>query len=51
MAQHCCLDAVGCLPAPPTKANRDACDLLESQIFAYAAGSAVVVVEVSLLDS
>lgn len=40
------LEWAGHLPAPATKANRGAADLLEGQLFAYGVGSAVGVVEV-----
>lgn len=43
--QACC-DVAGALPAAATRANRGSCDLLEGQLFAYGAGTMVVVVEV-----
>jgi hypothetical protein len=41
------MDVVGLLPAPPTKANRGASDVLEGQLFAYAVGAAITVIDVS----
>ena len=40
------VDVVGFVPAPATKANRGAADILEGQLFAYGVGSGVAVVEV-----
>jgi len=42
------VDIVGYLPAPATKGNRGAADLLEGQLFAYGTASGVAVVEVGI---
>ena len=42
------VDVSGCLPAPPSRLNRGAIDLLGAQILAYATGSSVAVVEVGM---
>ncbi len=40
------LDVHAYIPAPPTKVNAGAGDLLQGQLFAYASSSVVVVVDV-----
>ena len=42
------VDLVSFLPAPPTKANRGACQLLEGQLLAYATGVTVVIIDVRI---
>ena len=40
------MELAGVLPAPASRQNRGAADLLEGQLFAYGVGSAVGIVEV-----
>lgn len=45
------LDCLAHLPGPPSKGNRGAASIYAGQLLAYAAASAVVVVDVSGQDS